>query len=169
MLESGSLELRMKMFWETREGQRTIIFLHMKSRKLELFNKASRQLCVLYSQELATVKPKIKKWRKQLLVVLKSFPCAADWLLQRQLMHTLRACFSLLIFNQHPRKRTQASKTSQDVTRILISTTVTRHTLQLTGPPPIQYRFEWVVDARGRIEHLHCLCNADQRISVSTS
>lgn len=49
------------MFWETREGRRTIIILHMKKRKLELFNKANTQPCVLHSQEKGTVKPKIKK------------------------------------------------------------------------------------------------------------
>lgn len=68
-------------------------------------------------------------------------------------MHILRACFSLLIFNQHPRKCTQASKLSQDVTRILISTTVTHHTLQLTRPTPIQYSFSelWMPEAEQSI------------------
>lgn len=36
----------------------------MKERKLELFNKASTQPCVLYSQEEDTVKPKIKRGLK---------------------------------------------------------------------------------------------------------
>lgn len=49
------------MFWETREGRRIINILRMKRRRLELFNKASRQPCVLSSQEQGTVKPKIKK------------------------------------------------------------------------------------------------------------
>lgn len=47
MVQTELSEPKENMFWETREGRKATIILHMKKRKLELFNKASTQPCSL--------------------------------------------------------------------------------------------------------------------------
>lgn len=68
------------MFWETREGRRTIIILHTKKRKLKLFDKASTCPCVLHSQEEGRVKPEIKKGEETDFWPPLGFLHTADWL-----------------------------------------------------------------------------------------
>lgn len=47
MVQTDPSEPKENMFWETREGRRATIILHMKKRKLELFNKGSTRPCSL--------------------------------------------------------------------------------------------------------------------------
>lgn len=157
------------MFWETREGRRAIIILRMKKRKLELFNKASTQPCVLYSQEEGTVKPKIKNAEEtnfwpppnrssycRLAIVKPIHGWSQDMLFHGQYLvcSQTNAC-KHLDFPQY-------------VFRFLVRF-VTHHKTQPTNPFPSYPRFQRSMDAKGRTKYSHFLCNTDQRIPVGTS
>lgn len=156
--------------WETREGRRTIIILHMKKRKLEPFNKASTQPCVLRSQEEGTVKPKIKKGEEtnfwpplnrssycRLAITKPIYACSQDMLFHGQYL----IC-SQTNAHKHP-------DFPQYVARFLVSRFVTHQKMQPTNPFPSHPRFQRLLDAKGRTNHSHSLCNTDQRTPVGTS